>query len=85
MSYRMVIECDARHELVYDENGDFMTDRDLGMPVRNADHYVEKVDKVDRLAVPSREMAEEVLQKLRDGDLDGLEDAAAQYDRAEVV
>jgi len=85
MSYRMIVECDARHELVYDENGDFMTDRDLGMPVRNSDHYVEKEDKVDKLAVPSREMAEEVLQRLRDGYFTGLDDAAAYYDEAEVV
>lgn len=85
MSYRMVIEHDARHELVYDENGDFMNDRDLGMPVRNADHYIEETDRVDKLAVPSREMAEEVLRRLADSDLAGLDDAATQYDEAEIV
>jgi hypothetical protein len=81
----MICECDARHELVYDENGDFMEDRDLGMPVRNSDHYIEEDDKVDKLAVPSRDLAEEIIQKLADGDLDGLDEAAAEYDVAEVV
>jgi hypothetical protein len=81
----MICECDARHELVYDENCDFIEDRELGMPVRNSDHYIEEDDKVDRLAVPSRDLAEEIIQRLSDGDLAGLDDAAAQYDEAEVV
>jgi len=40
---------------------------------------------VDKLSLPSFAMAQELIEKLADGDLDSLEDAAKQYDRAEIV
>jgi len=84
MSYFIVVQHDDRHERVYDEKGEFVEDSHLGIS-QNADHYIRSEDMVDKLSLPSFAMAQELIEKLADGDLDSLEDAAKQYDRAEIV
>jgi len=82
--YRFIRQAAVWTVFVHDENGDFVDSHQHSHADLEPDFWIESEDMTGRLYVPSEGLARELLQKLRDGDLDDLEDAATQYDEAEI-
>jgi hypothetical protein len=82
--YRFVRRAAVWTVFVHDENGDFVDSHQHDHADLEPDFWIESEDMVDRLYVPSEGLARELLEKLADGDLDGLDDAATQYSEAEI-